>query len=144
MRDVPSTYTASWPFTSPLSPHSILLESPAPDPELHMQLTKARQRGKIIPHPGGHGLPYAARMPLGWLMVTSCPRTPRAFPTKLLPILQPVLVHWVVPPEMKDLASVKHQEAPGAVQLPLNSSTTLSSLPSLVLPVTLLKVHPRL
>lgn len=29
--------------------------------------------------------PYAARMPLGWLMVTSCPRTPRAFPAKLLP-----------------------------------------------------------
>lgn len=32
--------------------------------------------------------------------------------------LQPGLVHWAVPPETKDLASVKHQEAPGGCSAP--------------------------
>lgn len=78
MRDVSRSYTASWPFTglAPLSPHSILFRSPAPDPELHMQLTKAQQRGKITPHLSGHSLPYVARMPLAAFAGSWSPHVP--------------------------------------------------------------------
>lgn len=150
IRNVLCLYTSSWPFTglAPHSPHSIPLGSPAPDPEFHMQLTKAQQGGKIIPQLGGHALPYAAQDATGylcWLMVTPCSRTPRAFSAKLLSSLSSALCYTGLFLQRQRTCPLPNtSRLLGAVQLPLKSSTAVSSPPSSVLSAALLKVHSTL
>lgn len=132
---------------APLSPHSIPPGSPALDPELCMQLTKAQQRGKIIPQLGGNTLPYAAQDGTGslcWLMVTSCARTPRAFSAKLLSSSSPGWCTGLFLQRQRTWPLSNTRRLLEAVQPPLKSSTAVSSPPSLVMSATLLEVHSTL